>query len=255
MYQTILAREAVNHVDLSSGLRVGLPAQYLDWTGVMAHFPASSAAIRRLLPSRKLALAQIAPGTAILSLAAIEYRRLADIAPYKEVAIMTPVLYKPLVNLPALPLFFPGLFGSFGFFVLHMPVTTPDARELGAKVWGCPKFLADISFEETENIRRCRVCADGEDLLTFEVEQVPAKIRRVDFRIYTAKDGRLLRNKIETEGLYGLSPFPGGAAASFGDHPIGRQLKALGVGRRPIARVFGSNVASLLHEASDSFPL
>jgi hypothetical protein len=255
MYATILNHPAGSHVELPSGRRIGLPVRYLDWTGVMAHFPAPESAVRRLLPSKTLAPVLIAPGTAILSVAAIEYRHVAQIAPYSEVAIMTPVLLKPLVNIPALPFYLPGLFRSFGFFVLNMPVSTEESRELGVRVWGYPKFLSNIDFQEMDNMRRCRVRLEGKDFLTLDVQQFPAKIQWVDFRLYTVKDGRLLRHRVETEGLYGLSPFPGGAALSFGDHPLGQALQRIGVGTRPIARVFGSNVASLLHAPDRSFPL
>lgn len=255
MYETILKNTPTNHVELSSGRRVGLPVRYLDWTGIVAHFPAPASAVRRLLPGKALAPVLIAPGTAIISIAAIEYRRIAEIAPYNEVAVMTPVLYKPIVNLPALPFFFPRMFESFGFFVLNMPVSTEESRELGVKVWGYPKFLADISFEEIDNARRCRVQLEGKDFLSLEVQQIPAKDQRLDFRIYTMKAGRLIRHRLETEGLYGVSPFPGGATVAFGDHPLGEALRAIGVGKKPIARVFGSNVASLLHEAEESCQL
>lgn len=255
MYETILNHAASSHVELSSGRRVGLPVRYLDWTGIFAHFPAPASAVRRLLPGKALAPVLIAPGTAILSIAAIEYRRIAEIEPYNEVAVMTPVLHKPLVNLPTLPFFFPRMFRSFGFFVLNMPVTTEESRELGVKVWGYPKFLADISFEEIDNTRRCRVQLEGKEYLSLDVQQIPAKDQKVDFHIYTVKGDRLLRHRLETEGLYGVSPFPGGAAISFGDHPLGQALRGIGVGRKPIARVFGSNVASLLHEAAERFPL
>lgn len=254
MVAEILRRAAVNHIDLPSGRRVGLPVLYRDWTGVMAHFPASAARMRRLLPSRKLKPALIAPGVAVLSIAAIEYRRVDGLAAYNEVAVMTPVLHRPVVNFPALPLLLPNMFRSLGFFVLHMPVTTADACELG-KFWGYPKRLAEIQFEEIDNLRRCRLRADGMEALTLDVEQAPAKIERRSFRIYTVKDGRLFRHRIETEGLYGLSRLPGGGALALGDHPMARELRELGVGDRAIARVFASNVASLLHEADQSYAL
>ncbi|WP_442753673.1 acetoacetate decarboxylase family protein [Methylocystis sp. JAN1] len=255
MYGTILTQAPASQVELSSGRRVGLPVRYLDWTAILAHFPAPASAVRRLLPSKTLAPVLIAPGTAILSVAAVEYRRIVGITPYNEVAIMVPVLHKPVFNIPALPLFFPRLFKSFGFFILNMPVNAEESRELGVKVWGYPRFLAEIEFDEIDNVRRCRVRLEGKDFLTLDVQQFPAKIQSVDFCIYTVKDGRLLRHRAETEGLYGLSPFPGGAALAFGDHPLAQALRGLGVGKKPIARVFGSAGASLLHEADRSFPL
>jgi hypothetical protein len=255
MYEAIRTHAAASHVELSSGRQVDLPVRYLDFTAVLAHFPAPAAAIRRLLPGQSLAPVLIAPGTAVLSVAAFEYRRLADLKPYNEVAIGVPVLYKPSFNVPALPFLFPGFFKSFGFFVVNMPVTTEDARELGVKVWGYPKFLAEIAFEELENMRRCRVRLEGKDFMTLDVQQLPAKIQQVNFTVYTVKDGSLLRSRLETEGLYGLSILPGGAGLSFGDHPLAQALRGIRLGKTPIARVFGSNVASLLHEADETLPL
>jgi hypothetical protein len=255
MDDAVCARRDDNRVELSSGLSVGLPVRYGDWTGIMAHFPAPLKTLRSLLPSKKLEPVRLAPGTGILTLVAIEYRRLADLAPYNEVAIMIPVLGEPVLNMPALPLFFPSLFKKFGFFIHRMPVTTQDACELGFKVWGYPKFVADIDFEEIGNVRRCRLRADGAEILTLDVLQGPAKLQRVDFRIYSAKDDRLLRHSIETEGLYFLSILPGGASFTFGDHPLGQELQALGIGKKAIARVFGSNVRSLLHDADWRSPL
>ena len=56
----------------------------------MAHFPVPAGAVRTLLPTNKLKPALLMPGTALLSLAAMEYRQIADVAPYNEFAIMVP---------------------------------------------------------------------------------------------------------------------------------------------------------------------
>lgn len=255
MYEAFLRRKEANRVTLSSGVSVGLPLRCLDWTGIISHFPAPLAGVRNLLPSRKLRPVEISPGTAILSLAAIEYRRLGDISPYNEVAIMTPVLHKPLLNIPALPFLFPGWFRSAGFFVYQMPVTTQEACELGEMVWGYPTVVADIAFEEIDDVRRCRLCVGGEDVLTLDVEQGPAKIRRIDYRVYTIKEDRLLRHTIQTEGLYYLSLLSGHASFTLGDHPIAEELRRLGVGTRAISRVFAGNASSLLYEADKRSPM
>lgn len=254
MIETLLVRNP-NQVELSSGRRVSFPLEFIDWTGVMAHFPVSAAAVRRLLPGEKLRPALLAPGTAIISIAAIEYRRLTDLAPYNEIAIMSPVLYGPAIDVPALPLLFPGSFGKSGFFVHRMAATTQDACELGDKVLGFPKLLAEIDFGEIDNLRRCRIRAGGQDVLTLDVKQAPAQIRRVGFSLYTTKDESLLRRRIETEGLYSVNGLPGGASVSFGDHPVGRELEALRVGKKAIGRVFGSNLRASLDRTGESLPL
>lgn len=255
MITAMLRGVEASAVALSGGRHVELPLRSRDWTGMIAHFPVSAARLKDLLPSARLKPVLVAPGSAILSIAAIAYRSVEGLAPYSEVALMAPVLYSPAVNLPALPLLLPGLFRSFGFFILDMPATSAEACELGVNIWGYPKRLAEIRFEEIANVRRCHVASQGVDLLTLDVAQVPAKFARMDFRIYTTKAGGLLRHRLETEGLYGLSWLPGGATLRWADHPIAQRLKVQRTTKAAISRAFASNVESLLYEAEQSFPL
>jgi hypothetical protein len=44
-------RHAVTH-EVSAIFK--LPVRYYDWSGIMAHFPVSAAAVRELLPTNKL---------------------------------------------------------------------------------------------------------------------------------------------------------------------------------------------------------
>src|SRR5262245_27716923 len=90
--------------------RVELPQRYHDWSFMMAHFPASARKVRQLLPSDKLVPVPLLPGIAVVSIAAFEYRRMATLAPYNELAIMVPVRRQPTVNIPAVPLLFPQWF-------------------------------------------------------------------------------------------------------------------------------------------------
>ena len=92
MGKTFFDGVSIKQVELSNGLRISLPRRYYDWSGIMVHFPVPAAAVGKLLPTNKLKPVQLVPGTAILSLAAIEYRQIADIRPYNEFAIMVPVL-------------------------------------------------------------------------------------------------------------------------------------------------------------------
>ena len=142
MDKTFFAGVNIQEVELSTGVRIGLPRRYYDWSGIMAHFPVPAAAVRKLLPTDELKPAQLVPGIAMLSLMAIEYRKIADVPPYNEFAIMVPVLYEPTVNIPGLPLVLPHWFKRFGLYVHHMPVTTQVACDVGIEIWGYPKIVA-----------------------------------------------------------------------------------------------------------------
>ena len=245
MDKTFFAGVSIEQVELSTGVRISLPRRYYDWSGIMAHFPVPTAAVRKLLPTNKLKPVHLVPGTAILSLVAIEYRQIADLAPYNEFAIMVPVLYEPAVSIPGLPLVFPHWFKRFGLYVHHMPVTTQEARDGGIEIWGYPKFVAQISFEETSQVRRCRLQAEGKDIVTLEVKKMATNDRAMEYHCYTVKDGQLLRPLIQAQGQFGIARFRGGASYALGHHPIAEELRALGMGETAVERIYVPQAQSM----------
>ena len=255
MDETFFGELSTREFELSSGLRMSLPRRYYDWSGIIANFLLPAAAVRTLLPTTRLKPVQLIPGTAIISFVAIEHRRIADVPACNEFAIMTPVLYEPAFDMPMLPLLFPRWFKRLGFYVHLMPVTTEVGRDLGVEIWGYPKILAEISFEETNDRRRCNISADGRDILSLEVKKMATQTKAVDYHCYTVKDGRLLRTCIQAEGQLGIARFRGGASYSLGDHPIARELRSLEIGRTAIERIYIPQAHSIHHELSERLPL
>lgn len=255
MEETFFSGVKIEQVDLSTGARIGLPVRYFDWTAIMAHFPVPVVTVQKLLPTEKLKPARLAPGTAILSLVAMEYRRIADVAPYNEFGIMVPALYAPAVILPGLPLLFPHWFKRFGLYVHHLPVTTQEAYDFGVEIWGYPKIVAEINFEDTDQVRRCRLRAEGKDILTLEAPKLATRARPMNFYSYTVKNGQLLRTLIQTRGQFGIARFRGCASYTLGDHPIAGELRALGIGKKAVECLYATQVQSMLHPASKRLPL
>jgi hypothetical protein len=255
MDESFFAGVRIDEVGLSTGVRIGLPVRYYEWSAIMAHFPAPAAAVRKLLPTDKLKPAQLVPGTAVLSMVAMEYRRIADVEPYNEFGIMVPVLYEPTVNTPGLPLLFPDRFRRFGFYVHHLPVTTQAAYDFGVEIWGYAKIVAEISFEDAVHLRRCRLRAEGKDVVTLEVERLATKARPLNYYSYTVKDGQLLRTLVQAWGQVGIGRFRGGASYTLGDHPMAEELRALGMGKTAVERLYAPQVQSMLHAAGQRLPL
>ena len=255
MDETFFAGVKIEEIELSTGVRIGLPVRYYDWSAIMAHFPAPAAKVRELLPSDKLKPALLMPGTAIVSFVAFEYREIADVAPYNEFGIMVPVLYEPAVNIPGLPLLFPHWFRRFGLYIHHLPVTTQEAYDFGVEIWGYPKFVAEISFKDVGEMRRCRLRAEGKDIMTLEVKKLATRSRLMNYYSYTVKDGQLLRTLIQPQGQQGITRFRGGASYTLGDHPIAEELRALGMGKTAVERLYAPQVQSMLHLAGERLPL
>jgi len=253
--ETFFAGVRIEEVELSTGVRIGLPVRYYDWSVIMAHFPVPTTTVRKLLPTNKLKPAQLMPGTAILSMVAMEYRRIADVAPYNEFGIMVPVLYEPTANIPGLPLLFPHWFKRFGLYIHHLPVTTQAAYDFGVEIWGYPKILAEISFEDVGRVRRCRLRAEGKDIVTLEVKKLATRARPMNFYSYTVKDGQLLRTLLQSQGQVGIARFRGGASYTLGDHPIAEELRALGMGKTAVECLYAPQVQSMLHPPGERLPL
>jgi hypothetical protein len=232
-----------------------MPVRYLDWSAIMAHFPAPAANVRKLLPSDRLKPALLAPGTGILSLVAMEYRRISDVAAYNEVGVMIPVMYDPPVNMPGLPLLFPERFRRFGLYVHHLPVTTQEAYDFGVELWGYPKFLSEITFENGSRHRACTLRADGQDVLSFQVDALPTRPRDMDFYTYTVRDGQLLHTRVQTRGQYGIARFRGGASFTLGDHAIADELRSLEISAKPVEVYSIPSLQSMLHAAGRRLPL
>jgi len=253
--ETFFAGVKIEKIQLSTGVRIELPVRYYDWSAIMAHFPAPAAKVQELLPTDRLKPAQLVPGTAVVSMVAMEYRHIADIEPYNEFGIMVPVLYEPAVNLPALPLLFPHWFKRFGFYVHHLPVTTQEAYDFGVEIWGYPKIVGEISFDDVGEMRRCRLRSKGKDIATLEVRKLYTKARYMNFHSYTVKNGQLLRTLIQTQGQYGIARFSGGASYTLGEHPIAEELRAIGMGERAVECLYAPQVKSMLYRASENLAL
>ena len=255
MDEAFFAGVKLDQVELSSGARIQLPMRYQEWSAIMAHFPVPEPAARKLLPSSRLKPVLLSPGTAVLSMVAMEYRRIMDFAPYNEFGIMVPVRYEPKVDIFGLPLLFPHWFKRSGLYVHHLPVTTQAAYELGIELWGYPKIVGEIDFEDMGLVRRCRLRAEGKDIVTLDVEKVPTKLRSMEFHSYTVKEGQLLRTLIQTRGEFGIARFRGGASYTLGDHTIAGELRGLGMGKTAVERRYLTDVQSMLHPPGERLPL
>lgn len=255
MDETFFAGVETKEVRLSTGSQIGLPVRYYDWSAILAHFPAPARKVQELLPSPRLKPVLFLPGTALVSLAAMEYRRISDVAPYNEVAVMIPVLYQPRVNIPGMPLFLPQFFKGFGMYVHRLPVTTKEAYDFGTEIWGYPKFVADITFGETNELRRCSLRADGKDVLTLEVRKWPTKVMSINYYTYTVKDGQLLKTPVQARGHYGIARFKGGASYTLGNHPMAEELRRVGIGKNALESQYAPRLQSTLCAAESRLPL
>ncbi len=132
-----------------TGGSCAVPVIYREVFAVAGIFLAPTLKLRDLLPTSKLVPAEVMPGKGLLAVVAFDYRD-TSIGPYREVGIAVPARYRPRFNPMLVPPLRMAASLSYEAFVWQLPVTTETALHAGIDIWGYPKFLAEIEFEESE---------------------------------------------------------------------------------------------------------
>lgn len=226
-----------------------LPQRYYKWSLMLAHFPASAAAIRRELPAGSgLEPVTLAPGFGVVSIGAFQYQRCATLAPYDEMAVMFPVRLRPAVPLPAVPLFRPEWFADLGFYIWQLPVTTAESRDAGLTLWNFPKQVGTITFAENVRRRRrsCTWIQDRQHVVTLEVRTSNTSRQLRNFLAYSILHGRLQQTLVQTSGDYDETRFGLDASFSLGDHPIAETMRGMGIIEVAIGRLYSPRAEGVL---------
>ncbi len=237
---------------LSSGKTYGLPLRYYDWSIMMALFPASLEKVQNLIPTEKLKLIEPSPGMTMVILAVMQHRRVEQVASYNEAAVLFPVEFKQDSAVSEQVVNFPNV-KCFDLYFHHLPVTTKEACDLGAEVWGFPKFVADIDIDDTEDTHSCQLGSNGKDIFKLEVKKIKADAVPINFTCYTIKDGQLIRTFVPTQGEFASSQDSEDVKCVLGDHPIAEELKSIGIGDKAVEYYYASKVQGLLFPPGESF--
>ena len=230
--------DGINFEDVEvGGFRFRFPIRYFDYFVMAAAFPAPLGKVKKVLASKKLKPVETTPGMATVALIAAEYHVIDSMDPYNEFDVVIPVIYQSRDKVSRPP----------GYFPLYTPVTTEQAVVAGVEIYGYPKFIADVSFEESAETRSCRVQAEGKDLIALEVRKSVAGFQSYDSYTYSVKGGQLLRAHLQAEGQNSTNYVSGGASYTLGDHPIAVKLRALEMDSTSVMHRYAPQIKALLH--------
>jgi hypothetical protein len=227
------------------GFQFRFPLRYFDYFVMAAAFPAPVGKVKKVLPSKKLKPVETAPGMATIALIAAEYRVIDSMDPYNEFDVVVPVTYQSRDKVSRPP----------GYFPLYVPVTTEQALVGGVEIFGYPKFMASVSFEESAETRRCRVQAEGKDLVALEVTKSVTGFQSYDNYTYTVKGGQLLRAHLQAEGQNSTNYVSGGGSYTLGDHPVAVKLRALEMDSTSVMHRYAPQIKALLHLPDERLPM
>ncbi|HXJ34987.1 MAG TPA: acetoacetate decarboxylase family protein [Candidatus Eisenbacteria bacterium] len=220
------------------GREVTLPVVVRDASSTAATYAVDATAARALLRGPELDVVEIFPGQALFSIACIDYRD-NDLGDYNEVSLALFVRLRgerPLV--PYLGNVVDFFRNRLATYIVHLPVTQSFTRDAGEGIWGFPKTVQRIEFEDTDRRRTCTLDMDGRHVLRFSSSRGGRfTLPDVSMTTYGYVDGVLHRTGFTagaTEVGFGI----GGAELALGDHPIADELRRLGLPRMALMTVW-----------------
>jgi hypothetical protein len=203
-------------------------------------FSASAEAVEALLPSRDLHLVRLPNGRAVVLVVGIQHTDITASGvdgfaalPYGEVLVGALVTRRPVPR--GLALVSPASLGlGTGAFVLHLPVTSRVARDVGRLVWGYPKFVADMEFADSVRERSVRLSEGGRHLLTLTVRPSGRPSRSdAPLILYSVLGTDLVEHTCPCSGIAQGGLGSGRGSLELGDHPLADGLRALALAPDP----------------------
>jgi hypothetical protein len=222
------------------GRKVTFPVEVRDAGSGAVTYLVPTAAAERLIPGRELEVIEILPGQTLFSIAMIDYRD-NDLGDYNEVSLSffaRPRGERASVNIPYLGNVVDFFKSSLPTYIWKLPVDQSFTCEAGYGIWGFPKTVEQIQFEDAGGRRTCRLVMDHQHVLTLSVPRGGTRdLPDTSLTTYTYVAGVLHRTRF-TAGARGMSFTVGGADLILGTHPIADDLRSLGLPKRALASVW-----------------
>jgi hypothetical protein len=209
------AKKPVWHaVHRLTGTRMAMTVHYLDMSMVGGVFKLDPEQAVRLVSQDRFLPSIAKDGMARCHITALEYRTIDILYPYNEIAVTIPGRLRGVDRETDL------------HYYLHLPVTTEDALWTGAEIYGFPKYLAAIEFQQSETDVLCSLALAGQEILTLQVSKGLVQEEEWGVENLTFLEGEPLWSGFHTYGSRHASDLPGGATVQFGEHPLAQELRS-----------------------------
>jgi hypothetical protein len=215
-----------------------MPWRYHDMEMYLTLHTADFDAAARALPSEVLTPVRWLDGRALVAVSVCYYRSISWSGPDGAAGWATPygeVGVSVVTSIGAAPRALPVLLNNMKSVILHLPVTTREARDVGRGVLGLPKFLADMDFTESPSARSVRVADRDQHILTLTVyPSGPALTDSSPIVSFSSVGGELREVVAPCLMTQQYRLGGGGGQLELGAHPVADQIRDLGVAPRPL---------------------
>ncbi len=211
------------------GEEIAIPVEVRSAKMVAAQYVVDGDAAQALIDYSGLRVARQLGGRAMVALSAVQYTD-NDLGPYHEFAVA--VVVEPH---DAPPGWRPSP-TNVTTLIHRLPVNQSFTCAVGKGLWGFPKWVADITYAETDRSTICTVVDDDEFVLSFEARRglVPLPASDVEMACYSWDDGVLRRTPWTTRSRR-MKARPGGTTLTLGtNHPMATELRDLGLPKTPL---------------------
>lgn len=217
------------------GQTLRYPTYFKDGAAAAGLFVVSAEEADRRIADSGFKTARIAPGKAIFSLTCVDYRD-TQCGVYQEIAMSFFVapLHPVGPKIPYISTIADLIRGQVRSYTWVLPVTSALACEAGRQMWGFPKTIEDITFEDRQGQATFTLRRDGNEVLRYSVASRGAKKPPVMHApVYSVFEGAphvgILTQEFRDVG-YGYR----GGTLELGNCELARSLRALGVGKHPL---------------------
>ena len=211
---------------------VKLPILYYDTGMTTAVFRAPRKNLNRLLEPTPLLPIGWGPDFGMVWITCFEYREVT-LEPYNELSVSVPCYLQQQRGV------FEGLFRrlalrDMSLLVLHLPVTTQEARGAGWEMWGYPKHVERIDYDESgADVKFELGWKSGTDIAVNVPKAGGFGVPAFPVTSFTVKGTDVIRTKIPARFSAALHRGRG-ASLTLGEGPVSETLKSLETEETPL---------------------
>jgi hypothetical protein len=221
--------------------KVQMPVQVRSATASVAYYLVSAKAAQTLIQASGLRIARVVPGRTLCTIGTMDYRH-NDLGMYHEVAITFFVQEPGVRTLPLIGTPVSIARGGLAAYIHQLPVDAAFSCQAGQKIWGFPKFMAQIDIRHDRGVESTTLTVEGAHVLTQHVRIGGRRSFGEREQVsYALRNGELHRTPSVMSGE-GVGFRPGGARLELGVHPIAEELRSLGLPKRPL---FSTTIAKM----------
>jgi hypothetical protein len=214
------------------GREITFPMEVTELRAATLLWSVPSEAAAALLPGDAFEVVEVAPGTAQLVLAAVDYVQ-NPWGDYDELNLG--FLARP-AGAPA---------DVIGSFVYRMPVNQAFTCEAGNRVMGFPKTVEDLTVTYTDATASFRLAMDGHHVLTLTLPRAEptGPVERVEAVSYSYLDGVPYGTDLSMDMGTGFID-AAEVQLELGDSPVADELRSLGLPCPPDLATWGEGLSA-----------